>query len=353
MSDAILRDQAVAHIKATTISYAEWAKRVKTGKYSPKDGSGTEWGKALASLSQIGTLPPPPTSSRLSFIHYSDGSVGGWKNLTSYNTGILNLNSDGVSVPCRSVTYSDPTSIPIGYDDCVTYATAQANNWIIQVVSSQWGQIAVPDMRIAAYRTEFCQSAVRFTKVAKRDGMHCDNVGVYQPIGDDYPGFRDAMVALIHELGDTFRAANLYLIANVNGFSSKQPDLGDQTNGDSWVNWAKLLQPGLKGFGCEFEYWGMPANGDQRPRLQGSNWDQQWDAWQTTPKRIEALGMDFYGVTYGPPTLLQYGYASLLAASDKAQFVVSLPDNSDPWGVVPAVPKSWSVNPLAGTATVS
>lgn len=345
MTDVDLRDRAVAELGLTT--------RGLKGFTPP---SSSHWGKALELLKQIGAVVPAPetgTKSRLSLIHYGGPSVATFKSLASYDTAILNLNSDGIAVPCRSLTYSDPTSIPTGYDDCVTYSTAKTNGWVLQVVGSQWGQIAVPDMRIAAYRTEFCRSAASFTKAAKRSGMHCDNVGVYQPIGDDYPGFRDAMVALVHELGDAFRAAGLYLIANVNGFSNKQPDLGDQGNGDSWVNWAKMLQPGLKGFGCEFEYWGMPTNGDQRPRLRGNGWDSNWDAWQTTPRRIEALGMDFFGITYGPPALLAYGYASLLAASDKARFVVSALDNSDPWGIVPAFPTSWSVDPVGGTGIVA
>ena len=60
MTDAELRDQAVAALEATTITYPAWVKKVADGKYSPKDGSGTYWGKAFAALAQIGVTPPPP-----------------------------------------------------------------------------------------------------------------------------------------------------------------------------------------------------------------------------------------------------------------------------------------------------
>jgi hypothetical protein len=65
MTDAQLRDAAVVALKATTISYPEWVKRVNAGRYTPKDGSGTQWGKAFAALEQIGlAVPPTPPSSR-------------------------------------------------------------------------------------------------------------------------------------------------------------------------------------------------------------------------------------------------------------------------------------------------
>lgn len=57
MTDQQLRDQAVTHLEATTISYPEYARRVKAGRYTPKDGSATEWGKAFTSLAKIGVAP--------------------------------------------------------------------------------------------------------------------------------------------------------------------------------------------------------------------------------------------------------------------------------------------------------
>lgn len=60
MTDKELRDQAVAYLRATTISFPLWVQKVAAGIYTPPDGSGTNWGKALAALDQIGKAAPPP-----------------------------------------------------------------------------------------------------------------------------------------------------------------------------------------------------------------------------------------------------------------------------------------------------
>src|SRR5688572_22380375 len=60
MTDRELAAQAEASLRRTTVSYPEWQRRVAAGKYTPKDGSATEWGKAFAALAQIGITEPPP-----------------------------------------------------------------------------------------------------------------------------------------------------------------------------------------------------------------------------------------------------------------------------------------------------
>jgi hypothetical protein len=59
-TDRELAEQAERHLKATTVSYPEWLRRVATGRYTPKDGSMTEWGKAFTTLEQIGVIVEPP-----------------------------------------------------------------------------------------------------------------------------------------------------------------------------------------------------------------------------------------------------------------------------------------------------
>lgn len=59
-SDSQLRDLAVGHLKAAKVSYSVYAVHLAHGDYVPKDGSGTEWGKALGLLAQIGAPTPPP-----------------------------------------------------------------------------------------------------------------------------------------------------------------------------------------------------------------------------------------------------------------------------------------------------
>jgi hypothetical protein len=70
MTDAELRDEAVAELEATTISYPTWRKRVAEGyRGKPYDGSKTAWGRAFEKLGLIGGVtpppPPPPTGGKL------------------------------------------------------------------------------------------------------------------------------------------------------------------------------------------------------------------------------------------------------------------------------------------------
>jgi hypothetical protein len=60
MTDRELAQQVEAALKATTVSYPTWKRNVAAGKYNPKDGSGTQWGKAFAGLEQIGIEPLAP-----------------------------------------------------------------------------------------------------------------------------------------------------------------------------------------------------------------------------------------------------------------------------------------------------
>ncbi len=61
MTDAELRDQAVAALKQTTISYPEWLNRIKNGyKGKPYNPVGTNWWKAFDYLEQIGLAPQDP-----------------------------------------------------------------------------------------------------------------------------------------------------------------------------------------------------------------------------------------------------------------------------------------------------
>jgi hypothetical protein len=62
-TDRELAEQAERHLKATTVSYPEWLRRVAAGRYTPKDGSMTEWGKALTTLEHLNHLHPAPPLS--------------------------------------------------------------------------------------------------------------------------------------------------------------------------------------------------------------------------------------------------------------------------------------------------
>jgi parallel beta helix pectate lyase-like protein len=60
VTDAELRDLAVAALKATTVSYPTWKKKVDQGAYP--DVTKTKWWQAFSYLEQIGGVTPPPPS---------------------------------------------------------------------------------------------------------------------------------------------------------------------------------------------------------------------------------------------------------------------------------------------------
>jgi hypothetical protein len=60
MTDPELRDAAVAALKATTVSYPTWKKKVDQGTYP--DVTKTKWWQAFDHLDKIAATPPPPSS---------------------------------------------------------------------------------------------------------------------------------------------------------------------------------------------------------------------------------------------------------------------------------------------------
>lgn len=57
MSDSDKAYLAIEHLKKAKITYAQYERLLKAGAYRPKDGSSTEWGKALILLNQVGKTP--------------------------------------------------------------------------------------------------------------------------------------------------------------------------------------------------------------------------------------------------------------------------------------------------------
>lgn len=90
MTDRELAAQADAHLRRTTVSYPEWVKRKAAGRYSPTDGSGTEWGKAFAALGKIGTAAPPPPSGDLLFDgRFDTGNFSRWPSTVMVDQGTV------------------------------------------------------------------------------------------------------------------------------------------------------------------------------------------------------------------------------------------------------------------------
>lgn len=85
MTDAELRDAAVSELQQTTISYAEWNKRVEQGyKGKPYNWPNTSWGRAFDLLNAIGQQeeppppPPPPPQGAYWIGDFRSGSLAGF-----------------------------------------------------------------------------------------------------------------------------------------------------------------------------------------------------------------------------------------------------------------------------------
>ena len=126
-TDKELRDAAVAALKRTTVTYPEWERRVKAGRYNPPDGSTTEWGKAFTNLAQIGESQPPPGDTTPPTVSISSpiggSTVKGSISLSATvgdNVGVVRVEffRDGVSIGSDvSAPYGlpfDTTTIPDG-----------------------------------------------------------------------------------------------------------------------------------------------------------------------------------------------------------------------------------------------
>lgn len=138
-----LRDLAVAELKATTISYPEWLKRVQEGyKGKPYNYQDTAWYRAFDYLSKISDseeppLPPPPSGTPFSrftdfhgiFNKYAPASSG-WKSPES--TGPAFSNGGGayeISTPYGSGLRFVATPEMYAWGDTVSKICAGACNY--------------------------------------------------------------------------------------------------------------------------------------------------------------------------------------------------------------------------------
>lgn len=94
MTDAELRDKAVAALKETTASYPNWVERKDRGVYP--DITKTKWWQALDYLGKIGVEPPPEP-----VVVAAPGSTGQPIHNVGYSDGIL------LNIQTNGATYAD------------------------------------------------------------------------------------------------------------------------------------------------------------------------------------------------------------------------------------------------------
>lgn len=140
MTDAEFRDEAVTHLKATTISYPRWAQKVAAGGYTPTDGSATEWGKAFLALEKIGVeVPPPPPPPPPTFSVTSTIPNGAtlttpitWEAKASVPVTKVDFSIDGV----RRWTENAAPYVFTGDGNMLNPATMSAGTHVLSVVAT-------------------------------------------------------------------------------------------------------------------------------------------------------------------------------------------------------------------------
>lgn len=91
---AALIASADAHFRKTTIKYSEWLAKVQAGKYTPPDGSTTEWGMGFSDLAAASAaLAPAPTPPQPTGHYYVSDLAPNWSNSASAAEMQQNINA--------------------------------------------------------------------------------------------------------------------------------------------------------------------------------------------------------------------------------------------------------------------
>jgi hypothetical protein len=232
------------------------------------------------------------------------------------------------SLSALTLIYSDASQIVTFYTEGLSYSIASANGCLL--TQFQTGRYLFDHTKSTCNQL-MADADVNYVKTNGMKGMFLDDVAPQNPYGTTTPtGWEQGMVSFVHLLHQELNSNGLYLLTNANAFAD--PSLGSGDNGAGDVNWAKQLAPD----GVMEESWMETRDGNNVLRPSGTNWNQNWDGWQSAAKQIQAAGIDFVGLSYNMnSTYLPYTYAStLLANTGRAVYVPAHTDGSDPWSSV-------------------
>ena len=210
-------------------------------------------------------------------------------------------------LPGTSLVYMSGTTVQKQWSQGVTYGEALANDWLLKDESGAYlmnvqYDAPVGDIGSSAYQRRFVANTVAFLKRTKVDGVFIDDVlGDPRVMSDVYPAkypdeaaWESAMVSFVQTVGKELKSRGYYVLANAAKWISDDPrsDTGAHT-AELW----KRIAPGVNGLMTE--YWHQSPIDHGQLRVLGSDWDQQWNGWQNLVSVAQALGVDFFGLTYG------------------------------------------------------
>ena len=266
---------------------------------------------------------------------------------SSYSTLIvgLALARKAARAPGRSLVYFSGTDVNTRWNTGVPYDEARRRGWLLRdeagnlLVNRSYPSNYIADVGSPAYQRAWLDHVSRILRQNGDDGIFLDDVLLdLEPLAGTeaakYPTaeqWAQAQLSFVRAVGDGLRAKGYYVLVNASAYVPGSPSA---SNGSGTISWWRRIAPYVSGL--TNEYYQETSNGSDTLRTYGSAWYQAWSGWQRLMATTQALGKDFFGVTYGPADdarRMSYGKASFLLEWDGGggAFIYQPSDRQDPW----------------------
>lgn len=333
-------DGAWAEILTSTISGAEWQNRVSNGyKGKPYNWQATAYGRAKLLLDQVvdTTVVTPPSLAAekhlaiKQFTNYNDATWG-YDRYDRLVAGEWASQQAASELAKPVLAYTNACLIRPDYWVNMDLAAARAAGYLltaggVEITRSNESSVKVGNVGSAAYRNAWASEVIGRAQLKGWQGVFIDNVerdstgsGLTNARPDAYTtqiAWENAMVGFVDAVGTQLQAAGLYVMVNAAGFVSGSPGWDNATDTKAY---ALRLKNHIDGF--MVEYWLQRPDGTYITRPSGTAaWYEHWDEWLSVIPHVEALGVDFVGLTEVPPgdsVDAKYAKASLLLEATRA-----------------------------------
>jgi len=337
MTSAELRDEAVKHLKKTTVGYIN--------KKWTTPPAGTEWKQALDILAQIGAVVPPPPIGTKRGVAYMK-----WGNGESPPTHAVDYDSifvgwGGVGAVGKLATRTGPYMSAVsclegaGWHYGVRGEDAVANGWVLKqgtrlLRNAGYTSSYIGDPGDPGYQQRWADNVITLMKGWGSEAVFIDDfygsLSLCDGVPDKYPTRstqRAACLAFAQYVYGRLHAEGFYVAWNCVVYEG---EAGDDT-GATTPPWWNMLAPYSDAL-CA-EYWQWRDNSPSKIRKSGPEWYNNWDSWQVLPALCESLGKDFIPIHYAtdPAHALYILCSTLLESPSRHSVTWIKEDGGDPW----------------------